>query len=400
MIVKQYIKDFETMGFGIFTHFGIYSVLGKGEWAKSYHFISDKEYEALATKFCPAENWAEELVIAAKNAGAKYITLTSRHHDGYSLYDTRGISNFDAKTYIGRDLVREFVDACNTHGIKPFFYHTLLDWHMPTYKTDFPAYLRYLRESVEILCTNYGKIGGIWFDGSWDKPEANWEQDALYSMIRKYQPDAMIINNTGMDARGALGHIELDSVTFERGKPVPINLSTSPKYIASEMCQVMNNHWGYAENDLGYLSTKDLISELSECRKFGANYLLNVGPMENGHLRTIDRGILEIIGQWVRSNEEALRTPRPCDMTVLDHAEDFVLRKDNFIYLFIRNAPDCNQKPEQRTIIECNAAVKSAVWLDNSQALPFHFNDGDTEITLLPMDYGTYLPVRVVKLEI
>jgi len=400
MLVKQYIKDFEAMGFGIFTHFGIYSVLGKGEWAKSCHFISDTEYEALATKFHPAENWAEELVLAAKDAGAKYITLTARHHDGYSLYDTRGLSDFDAQTHIGRDLVREFVDACNVHGIKPFFYHTLLDWHMPTYKTDFSSYLRYLRESVEILCTNYGKIGGIWFDGSWDKPDADWEQDELYSLIRRYQPDAMIINNTGMDARGALGHIELDSVTFERGKPMPINLSSSPKYIASEMCQVLNNHWGYAENDLAYSSTKDIISELAECRRTGANYLLNVGPMKNGILRTIDRGILEVIGKWVRMNEEALRTARPSNITVLDHPEDFALRKEDSIYLFIRNAPDCNQNIECRVIIGTNSAPKSAVWLDNAQPLPCCHNADHTQITLLPMDYGTFLPVRIIKLEI
>ena len=99
---------------------------------------------------------------------------------------------------IERDLVKEFVDACNKHEIMPFFYHTLLDWNEKSYTENFSEYLKYLRASVEILCKNYGKIGGLWFDGSWDKKSVNWEEDELYSLIRSYQPEAMIINNTGM----------------------------------------------------------------------------------------------------------------------------------------------------------------------------------------------------------
>lgn len=138
MIVKQYIKDFENMGFGMFVHFGLYSVLGKGEWAKT--FLSNEEYYPLIEQFNPKPDWAKELVAIAKGAGCKYVTLTTRHHDGFSLYDTCGLSNLDAMhAKCGRDLVREFVDACNEQGILPFFYHTLLDWYVESYKTDFSA---------------------------------------------------------------------------------------------------------------------------------------------------------------------------------------------------------------------------------------------------------------------
>ena len=224
--------------------------------------------------------------------------MTTRHHDGFSLYDTCGLNEYDAPhSAAGRDLVREFVDACNKYGIVPLFYHTLLDWHEKSYYEDFPKYLKYLRASIEILCKNYGKIGGFWFDGMWDRKNDNWEEDALYSLIRSYQPNAMIINNTGLSALGELGHIELDSVTFERGRPKPINLEGSPKYIASEMCQIFANHWGYAKKDFNFKSLPQIIEDLCVCRRYGANYLLNVGPMGNGQIRPLDKAMLETLGE-------------------------------------------------------------------------------------------------------
>ena len=141
MIVKQYIKEFEKLGFGMFVHFGLYSVLGKGEWALHSLKLDPNEYFKLRKEFNPVSDWADQLCAAAKQAGVKYITLTTRHHDGYSLYDTCGLNDFDTVHDNGRDLVREFVDACHAHGIIPFFYHTLLDWTEPKYKEDFPAYL-------------------------------------------------------------------------------------------------------------------------------------------------------------------------------------------------------------------------------------------------------------------
>ena len=216
MIVKQYIKEFEKLGFGMFVHFGVYSMIGNGEWVKQIHNISDEDYYEYVKKFNPDKNWAKELVAAAKGAGCKYITITTRHHDGFSLYDTCGLNDYDAPHTCGRDVIREFVDECNAAGIIPFFYHTLLDWYHPEYNGDFKKYLAYLRDSVAILCKNYGKIGGIWFDGMWNKPSEDWEEDALYGMIRSYQPDAMIINNTGLSARGELGHMaEIPVVTRE-----------------------------------------------------------------------------------------------------------------------------------------------------------------------------------------
>ena len=397
MIIHQRVKNFETMGFGMFVHFGIYSQLGRGEWIRNN--MTREDYEPIYKSFNPKPTWAKELAAAAKGAGCRYITLTSRHHDGYSLYDTCGLSDYDAPHSCGRDLIREFVDACRDEGIIPFFYHTLLDWHEETFETDFPAYLQYLRRSVELLCTNYGPIGGLWFDGTWSKPKGtDWEEDALYGTIRKYQPEAIIVNNTGMESRGALGNLELDSVTFERGKPQPINLEDSPRYIASEMCEVLNNHWGYASLDLNYMSMGDAIRNLADCRRYRANLLLNVGPMGDGSLRLIDRGMLEILGIWTKLNDEALRLPAPTGIAVEEHEEEFILRHEKNLYLFVKDVPNWNT-PEPRFLrFAMEEPIASACWLDNGEALPFTQEDGTASIHAVPQVYGVDLVLRIAKI--
>lgn len=407
MIVKPYIKDFEKMGLGMFVHFGIYSEFGKGEWALSVPDCDMEEYYSCREKFCPNPDWAVKLVKIAKAAGCKYITLTTRHHDGFSLYDTKGLNEFDTVHTCGRDLTAEFVDACRLEGLKPFFYHTLLDWHEKNYKENFKAYLKYLRASVEILCTNYGEIGGLWFDGMWDKKDEDWEEDALYGMIRKYQPNAMIINNTGMQELGKLGHIELDSVTFERGKPKPINLEASPKYVASEMCEITGSHWGYAREDLKFKGTDKLIEETAECRRYGANMLLNVGPKGDGSLRLIDQAILEILGEWMSYNGEAMRAPRPTNICVEDKPKDFVLKDGKNYYLFCYDIPmaaDINVelKEEGKLYMDCFAfkdKVKKVTWLDDGMKLKFEQTEDVLTVHTVPFVYGRQLVVRVAKIE-
>ena len=196
-IPEKRITDFENMGFGIYVHWGLYSQLGKGEWIQNIANIPRQEYMELTKTFTASGFSGRKLAKAAKRAGAKYITLTTRHHDGFSLYDTRGLNKYDAPHSIcGRDLIADFVEGCNMEGIKPFFYHTTLDWYNDDFYNDFPAYLEYLRKSVEILCTNYGPIGGFEFDGNWSRKDVDWEEDKLYGLIRKYQPECIIINNT------------------------------------------------------------------------------------------------------------------------------------------------------------------------------------------------------------
>ncbi len=405
MIVRQYIKDFEQLGFGMFVHFGTYSMMESGEWNMQINGVPTEKYESYAKIFNPKPDWATELAKLAKNAGCKYITLTTRHHDGYSLYDTCGLNDYDAPHFCGRDLVREFVDACRAHDIIPFFYHTLLDWREESYKTDFPTYLKYLRKSVEILCTNYGKIGGLWFDGMWDRPNDDWEEDALYATIRKHQPEAMIINNTGLHALGALGHIELDSVTFERGKPQPINMENSPKYIASEMCEVFASHWGYAKEDLNFKSPAQMIRELADCRRYGSNLLMNLGPMGDGSIRPIDAAMFGILGEWVAYFEEAIRKPLPCGIEIENKEDDFLLKDGKNYYLFCYNLPmsgdpnvALNDAANYSDIFKLSDKITSVNWMDNNAPVEFTQNGDNVTIHTVPFAYGRDLVVRVAKI--
>ena len=218
------VARFERLGYDMFIHWGLYAQLGQGEWVQHLRKIPMQEYVQLKQSFTAADFDARAIAVTARAAGMKYITLTSRHHDGFSLYDTRGLSDHDApNSAAGRDLAGEFVEGCRAEGIIPFFYHTTLDWYQPTFNDDFDAYLDYLHKSVEVLCTHYGELGGVWFDGNWSKPDADWKEDRLYGIIRRLQPEAMIINNTGLGAKGAIGNPEIDSVTFEQGRPTPMN---------------------------------------------------------------------------------------------------------------------------------------------------------------------------------
>lgn len=408
--IEKRIEQFEQMGFGMFIHWGLYSILGQGEWIKHVKRIPDSEYDKLISDFRCKDFDADKIVAIAKATGMKYITLTTRHHDGFSLYDTMELNKYSSiYAPCKRDLVREFVDACNRGGIKPFFYHTTLDWHNKDFTNDFPKYLEYLRRSVEILCTQYGEIGGLWFDGNWSKPsDTDWKLDELYGTIRKYQPEAMIINNTGISARGRKGHPEIDSVTFEQDLPKPIERVPGEKYISGEMCYTLNDHWGDGFNDLNYKSPPELIKTLCRCRKVGANLLLNVGPDGNGKIPGIMEETLKIIGRWMSIFGDAIYNGRPCGAVGMD--EDFVLEsEDGKRYLFIFDLPIIgdenvvtnNAKIKPRVFTGMFESISKIKWLDNSLEMKFSHDKKDGVLTVMPTgySYGNNLIVRVAEVK-
>ena len=405
-VPHKYIADFESMGLGMFVHWGLYSQLGVGEWTFFCHKRDMKEYERLADSFTAEDFDAEALVLTAKEAGCRYITLTTRHHEGFSLYDTCGLSDFDAPhSAAGRDLVREFVDACNKHGLIPFFYHTTLDWHHPDYNADFEAYLEYLRKSVEILCKNYGKIGGLWFDGNWSKPDADWHEDALYATIRKYQPEAIIVNNTGLARRGEVGNPEIDSVTFEQGRPTPMDREGMPKYLAAEMCHTINDHWGIGDNDLNYQSPASLIEHLCACRRVGANYLLNIGPRAQGAIEPIQRELFCILGRWMKLYGEAIYRGRPHPATCEAFPKNFVLRSADSLYFFIhdlgkqgnKNVTVGGRYAGDITFDGVGEEITAIEWMDNGEALEFSQAGDALTAHFTGYPYGMSTCVRVAK---
>ncbi|MBR7128156.1 MAG: alpha-L-fucosidase [Lentisphaeria bacterium] len=409
-----YVAEFEKLGFGLFVHWGLYSQLGIGEWSQFAKNIDVNEYRKLADSFNAEDFNAMELVGMAKNVGIKYITFTTRHHEGFSLYDTCGLNDFDAPhSPAKRDLVREFVDACNHHGIKPFFYHTTLDWSWNGKKTpeleaeEFNEYLDYLYKSVEILCRNYGEVGGFWFDGNWSRPNDDWQEDKLYSMIKSYQPNAMIINNTGLHALGAIGNKFIDSVTCEQNAAKLMNRAGMTKYLATEVCKTINNHWGKATNDFNYFSPKDIIEQLCHSRGCEANYLLNIGLEAQGKIPDYERALLGIVGHWVKLNGEAIYNVKPV-ANIKYQGRDFLLQNGNNYYYFAfdlklggsENVVADAKEDSHRIFTGLSEKINSAVWLDNGEKVQFSQNCENKHFSFDAgkFEYGTNLCVRVLKL--
>lgn len=402
---EKRIADFEKMGFGMFIHWGLYSQIGEGEWVMHLKNIPKSEYSKLKDTFTAKDFDAEKIAFTAKSAGMNYITLTTRHHEGFSLYDTCGLSDYDAiHSPAGRDLVGEYIKACRKYGLLPMLYHTTLDWYDDRFKDDFDAYLDYLKDSVEILCTNYGKIGGLWFDGNWSNPDADWKEDRLYSMIRKLQPDAMIINNTGITARGEIGNGYLDSVTFEQGRPEPMNREGMKKYVAAEMCQTINDHWGFGKDDFDSKSVADLIESLCACRKIGANYLLNVGLTADGKITKLHEAILEEIGKWIEISGKSVYIGRPC--TIKGEEKDFALEAEDRLYLYIHDLAVAaieqvvmgrKTRDGKRHFSGKMNKIKSIRWADNGEALSFEQTEKGVTVDCTGYPYGKSLVVRVAE---
>ena len=391
------IANFEKLAFGLFVHFGLYSVIGRGEWHLKLNGGGDEAgYRKTAEKFRVKKNWAKELVRTAKRAGCRYITLTARHHDGFSLYDTRGLSDYDSvHAACGRDLIGEFVEACREGGIVPVLYHTFADWDRREYEEDFPAYVEYLHESVGLLCTRYGEIGGIWFDGMWEKPDADWREDELYGMIHRLQPGAVIVNNSGLNAQGKVRHPAIDCVTFERGKP--FRLTETDRHRAGEMCQVLNEHWGYCARDINYKRPADLLADLVDCRAAGCNFLLNTGLTGNGGVRPYDGAMLGEIGKWIRIYGNIVYGVHGASFAceggtaLTDGKRYFVAVRD----MTMDADPNVTLHKECASVRVLSAEkVRRAVWLDSGEEIPVSEN----RFVAKPFWYGTSLCVRVAEI--
>jgi alpha-L-fucosidase len=288
------------------------------------------------------------------------------------------------------------VDECNKAGIRPFFYHTLIDWHNKDCEQNFPKYIDYLVKSVELLCTEYGEIGGLWFDGWWDKPTADWQFDRLYSMIRSHQPNAMIINNTGMDEGkiGTVGHPEIDSVTYERGVARPAPKTDRP--VAGEMCEVLFDHWGYSSHDIHYKSLPYILEELVRTRACGCNFLLNIGPMGNGSVRLLDKAYLEEIGKWIKYNKSFIYKARPADIKV-ENAEAFIGEDGAYYVVSVcptRVLMEHESLGGKSAEVHFPLPIKSARWLDNGKSIKHKKG----VYTVEPFSYGINMHLRVARI--
>ena len=330
-------QEFSQARFGIFIHWGIYSMLGDGEWVMHNKNINYKEYEKLAGGFYPSKFNAHEWVKAIKLSGAKYICITSRHHDGFSIFHTKAspYNSVDA-TPFKRDILAEIADECHKQGIRLHLYYSHIDWgredYYPVGRTGhgtgrtgwfngqklpqmdssvfqtnwaYENYLKFMDDQLTELLTNYGPIGAIWFDGVWDRDKQEnglkaetWNLANQYSLIHRLQPSCLVGNNHHMDPFPGE-----DIQIFERDIPGQNLYGYSEQAISTvlplETCQTMNRSWGYRVTDTTYKSVDFLIKYLVQTAAKGANLLLNIGPRPDGTLPDESLERLKAIGEWL-----------------------------------------------------------------------------------------------------
>ncbi|MBI6120624.1 alpha-L-fucosidase [Salegentibacter maritimus] len=345
---------FQDAKFGMFIHWGVYSVLGDGEWVMNNQNISKENYEKLPGFFNPIDFDAKKWVAMAKNSGVKYITVTTRHHDGFSMFNT-GASpyNIVEATPFGRDVIKELAEACRANDIKLFFYYSLLDWHHKDYyplgrtgngiadkntSGNWDEYIAFMKQQLTELLTNYGEIGGIWFDGHWDKKDANWHYQEIYELIHKLQPQALIGNNHHIaPIKGE------DFQMFERDLPgynttgfgtAKENIGELPK----EICETINGSWGFNLQDSKHKSKKELVRYLIKSAGFGSNLLLNVGPMPNGEIQKEHQESFLEIGDWLQTYGEAIYGTRQGPLAPRENVVSTL--KDNEVFLWLLGDKD------------------------------------------------------------
>jgi len=307
-------QQFQDDKFGLFIHWGVYSVLGDGEWVLHDRKLQLHDYERLPNFFDPEKFDAKAWVALAKAAGMKYITITSRHHDGFSMFDTKLSDwNIVQRTPYKKDPLKMLADEAHRQGIKLYFYYSQLDWHNPDYfprgqtawnngrpdKGDFSAYIdTYMNGQLTELLTNYGTIGGIWFDGMWDKPDADWHLAKTYALIHQLQPAALIIPNHHQAPKPGE-----DVQTFERDLPgrntAGFNTTFVTDQLPLESCNTLNGSWGFNIGDDKYKSVEEIEEMLVRAAGNNSNLLLNIGPLPSGEIQDEFATRLRAVGEWL-----------------------------------------------------------------------------------------------------
>ncbi len=323
--IRQAQTEFQDKKFGIFLHWGLYSMLGQGEWVMQNRNIHYQEYPKLAAAFYPSLFNADEWVEAIKASGAKYITITSRHHDGFSLWNSAASDYNSVKaTPFKRDILKELSEACQRHGIALHFYYSHLDWGRPDYplgrtgkgtrrptnQQNWKQYQAFMNAQLTELLTGYGKIGAIWFDGVWDHDSDptpfDWQLRPQYDLIHRLQPSCLVANNHHLPPFGGE-----DVQIFERDLPGENKAGYSgengiSKTLPLESCETMNRTWGYNITDSIYKSPRQLVHLLVGAAGRNANLLLNVGPEPSGKLPEEAVSRLREIGKWLQQYGETI----------------------------------------------------------------------------------------------
>ncbi len=388
--------------FGLFLHWGIYSVAAGeykgqtnyGEWLMYEAKVPKAEYEQLAPQFNPVQFDADAWVRMAKNAGMKYIVITSKHHDGFCLFDSK-VSDYDIvdRTPFRRDPIRELAGACRKYGLKLCFYHSIMDWHHPQATVgageEFIRYREeYLKPQLRELLTNYGDIGVLWFDGEWID---EWTEDQgrdLYNYVRSLQPDILINNRVGKGRNGMQGMNTSQEAVGDFGTPEQ-EILAEKSTLDWESCMTMNDHWGYNRADKNYKSAASLIWNIADVTAKGGNFLLNIGPTAEGTFppECVER--LQEIGVWMAVNQEAVYAAKPWAHWREGEDIRYAQGASSDVYAFVRK-----KSGKELLLKSIRPKVGSAIQLlGHKKALRWH-STADGIVIQLPENKGKIQPIR------
>ena len=330
---EQRVQWFQEARFGMFLHWGLYAIPGRGEWYMSGARMPAEEYERYMREFTAKAYDPRDWARRAKQAGMRYVVLTAKHHDGFCLFDSKLTDYKSTNAPCGRDLVREFVNAVRAEGLRVGLYYSLIDWHHPDFpkyndpnhpmrqnpayqneQIDFDRYLAYMHGQVEELVTNYGKIDILWFDFAYgDLRGEAWKATELMKMVRSHQPDVVVDNRLEASGEG-FGSLVTENPAYYSGDFVSPEQLLPPEGIRNvrgervpwELCTTMNNNWGYVPYDTNYKPASMLIRKLVECVSKGGNMILNVGPDATGRFPAQSCRLLDEIGAWMARNSESI----------------------------------------------------------------------------------------------
>src|SRR5258708_6019552 len=345
------MKWWHEARFGMFIHWGLYSVLGRHEWVMENEGIPVSEYAPLAKRFNPKPNAARAWAKLARQAGQKYMVMTTKHHEGFCQWDTKLTNYCAAKQGPGRDLVREYVEAARAEGLRVGFYYSLMDWHHPDgarCATDEDArkrFVAYTHGLIRELLTNYGKIDVLWYDVRWPLNADQWESEKMNKMVFELQPGIIVNNRNGLPGDFATPEQRITAETGGR---------------AWESCMTLNDSWGFQQTDDNWKTSSQVIRNLISCVRDEGNYLLNIGPKPDGSIPEESVRILSDVGQWMAKNGDSLYQSELCQVRRNNYAS--FTRKGNTLYMHVHYWPG-----ETVAMSGLRTSVKSARLLDSSK---------------------------------
>lgn len=384
-------RQFQDMKYGMFIHWGLSSTLGDGEWVMNNRNIKVDDYKRLLNVFNPVDFDAAKWVGAAKAAGMKYIVFITRHHDGFSNWDTKQSDWKITNTHYGKDVLKMLADECKKQGLKLGLYYSTLDWFRSDYpyetgrtgkgtgrtqKSNYASYLQFMKNQLTELLTNYGDIMSIWFDGHWDQtnPEGHadrssridWKYEEIYSLIHKLQPQCMIGNNHHLTPFAGE-----DFQMFERDLPGEnksgLSFQTASNDLPLETCETINGSWGYNITDRNYKTVTQVVQLLAGAAGRNANLLLNVGPMASGVIQTEFVDTLAAAGKWLEKYGESIYGTRGGPLTPQSWGVTTQQGQITYIHLFKQPAegtiliPGSKPKVKQVHVLGQDTVVKFKV---------------------------------------